>query len=120
MPAMIKYIETSDDLDAVFGESFSRPSIVLKHSRTCGISAHILNQVVDGLDHQVNVIVVQTHRDLSNSVADRTGHRHHSPQLFVLSNGIAVYHATHYGIDCAAVSAKMFDTVADIAGEAAI
>lgn len=120
MPAIIKYIESSDDLETVFKDSFSRPNIVLKHSRTCGISAHIMHQVVDGLDHPVNVIVVQTHRDLSDNVADRTGHRHHSPQLFVLSNGVAVYHATHYGIDCVAVKAKMYDTVADLAGEAAI
>jgi bacillithiol system protein YtxJ len=107
MPASIKYIGSADDVESIFTESFNRPLIVLKHSRSCGISAHILDQLTRGVDHEINVIVVQTHRDLSNLIEDRTGHRHHSPQLFVLSAGEPVYHATHYGIDCAAVDLKM-------------
>jgi bacillithiol system protein YtxJ len=107
MPAFIKYIETADELDSIFTESIIRPLIVLKHSRSCGISAHILERLTHGVDHEINVIVVQSHRDLSNLVEDRTGHRHHSPQIFVLADGKPVYHATHYGIDCAAVNLKM-------------
>jgi bacillithiol system protein YtxJ len=107
MPAFIKYIETADELDSIFTESIIRPLIVLKHSRSCGISAHILERLTHSVDHEINVIVVQSHRDLSNLVEDRTGHRHHSPQIFVLADGKPVYHATHYGIDCAAVNLKM-------------
>lgn len=107
MPASIKYIGSADELESIFSASFNRPQIVLKHSRTCGISAHVLEQLTSGVDHEINVIVVQSHRDLSNLVEDRTGCRHQSPQLFVLSDGNPVYHATHYGIDCAAVNLKM-------------
>src|SRR5688500_3784123 len=107
MPASIKYIRSSEELDSVFSSSFDRPHIVLKHSNSCGISAHILHQLTGSLDHEINVIVVQTERELSNIVADRTGHRHHSPQLFVLADGQPVYHATHYGIDAEAVNSKL-------------
>ncbi|MCC7308714.1 MAG: DUF2847 family protein, partial [Acidobacteria bacterium] len=36
---------------------------------------------------------------ISNAVEARTGHRHQSPQAFVIRDGKAVYHASHYGID---------------------
>ncbi len=108
MPAIIKYIESADELETIFSESFSRPLVLLKHSSTCGISAHILHQLTGGVDHEINVIVVQDQRALSNLIADRTGHRHHSPQIFILSDGKPVYHATHYGINCDVVNGKLF------------
>ena len=104
MPAPIKYLRTSEELESVFSASFERPSIILKHSISCGISSHILHQLTGSVDHEINVIVVQTERDLSNEVALRTGHRHHSPQIFVLSGGKPVYHATHYGIDAESIN----------------
>ena len=107
MPASIKYIRSSEELESLFSGSFERPNIVLKHSITCGISAHVLHELTGSLDHEINVIVVQTERDLSDLMADRTGHRHHSPQIFVLANGKPVYHATHYGIDSEAVNRKL-------------
>jgi bacillithiol system protein YtxJ len=107
MPASIKYIRTAEELDSVFSSSHDHPSIVLKHSMSCGISAHILQQLTGSINYEINVIVVQTERDLSNLVADRTGHRHQSPQIFVLADGKPIYHATHYGIDANAVNLKL-------------
>ena len=98
MPATFKYIETTEDLDALFAESYERPVALLKHSNSCGISSHTM-YLLDETDAIVNVIVIQEHRDLSNDVAIRTGHRHQSPQAFVLRDGKPIYHATHYGID---------------------
>lgn len=65
---------------------------------TCGISAHILSRF-DDIDGDIHLLVIQQNRGLSALVAERTGHRHQSPQAFVIKNGDAVYHATHYGID---------------------
>lgn len=98
MPAPFKYINTVEDLDAVFAESYDHPVALLKHSNTCGISSHVMF-LIEETDALVNVIVIQEHRDLSNDVEMRTGHRHQSPQLFVLRDGKPIYHATHYGID---------------------
>ena len=50
------------------------------------------------VEGDINLIVIQEHRDLSSEVALRTGYTHQSPQAFVLAGGKPVYHATHYGI----------------------
>ncbi|MEQ1643396.1 MAG: bacillithiol system redox-active protein YtxJ [Pyrinomonadaceae bacterium] len=99
MPANFKYIDTAEKLDAVFAESYVRPVALLKHSNSCGISSHTMYMIDEADAIEMNVIVIQEHRDLSNEVEMRTGHRHQSPQVFVLRDGKPVYHATHYGID---------------------
>lgn len=86
------------DLENLFESSFVRPVILFKHSNSCGISAHVF-EMTSEIDADIDLIVIQDHRDLSNSVAERTGYVHQSPQAFVLKNGVPVYHATHYGID---------------------
>ena len=95
-------IETNDVLDELFKRSYSEPVIIFKHSKACGISSHVM-ELVDEVGNEINFVVVQDDRDLSNEIADRTGHRHHSPQIFVIKNGKPVYHATHYGIDPVAI-----------------
>ena len=95
-------IVTNDALDELFERSFDEPVIIFKHSNACGISSHIM-EMVDEVGNEINFVVVQDDRDLSNEIADRTGHRHHSPQVFVIKNGKPVYHATHYGIDPEAI-----------------
>ncbi|MEO6655548.1 MAG: bacillithiol system redox-active protein YtxJ [Pyrinomonadaceae bacterium] len=102
MPAKFTNIISEKQLDSIFETSFQRPVAVLKHSDTCGISADILYQLRE-IDGEINVIVIQEHRDISNSLAHRTGHRHQSPQAFVIKDGKSVYHATHYGINPAEI-----------------
>jgi bacillithiol system protein YtxJ len=108
LPATFKYINTAEDLDAVFAESFEHPVALLKHSNTCGISSHVM-YLIEETNAVVNVIVIQEHRDLSNEVEIRTGHRHQSPQAFVLKDGKAIYHATHYGIEAAKIEELLSD-----------
>ena len=95
-----------DGLDRLFERSFDQPVVVLKHSTTCGISSGVYREV--GLvPADVNVIVMQTHRDVSNAIASRTGIRHESPQAFVLRDGKAVYHASHYDIEAEQIEASL-------------
>ena len=96
--AKFRSIETSDVLDELFKRSYNEPVIIFKHSNRCGISSHVM-ELVDEVGNEINFVVVQDDREISNEIADRTGHRHHSPQIFVIKNGKPVYHATHYGID---------------------
>lgn len=98
MPANFIKIESLEQLDALFEISFAMPVALLKHSNSCGISSNIL-EMLSEIEALINVIVVQEHRPISNEVAIRTGHRHQSPQAFVIRNGKTAYHATHYGID---------------------
>jgi bacillithiol system protein YtxJ len=106
--AEFKSIETNDALDELFKRSFDEPVIIFKHSNACGISSHVM-EMVDDVGNEINFVVVQDDRDLSNEIADRTGHRHQSPQIFVIKNGKPVYHATHYGIDPRAVEDALAD-----------
>ena len=98
MPAKFVMIETLGQLDALFESSFTAPVALLKHSNRCGISSHML-ELVGEAEATINVVVIQEHRPISDEIAERTGHRHQSPQVFVIKDGKAIYHATHYGID---------------------
>ena len=95
--AVINKVDSIEKLDALFERSKLEPIVLFKHSNSCGISAHIL-ETVQEIDGELNVIVIQENRDISNEAAARTGYNHQSPQAFVLVNGKPVYHATHYGI----------------------
>lgn len=98
MAAQINPVESLEDLQKIFAASHFKPFILFKHSAACGISAHML-ETIASIDAVINIVVVQTHREVSNEVAVLTGFRHHSPQAFVIRNGKPVYHATHYAID---------------------
>ncbi len=106
MSAKFTRITSEKQLDFLFETSRERSVALIKHSNTCGISADIVHQL-GGIDGEIHIIVIQENRDLSNSVAERTGHRHQSPQAFVIKNGNTVYHATHYGINPAEIETKL-------------
>jgi thioredoxin 1 len=106
MPARFTTVDSLDKLDALIAESHVHPVFLFKHSNSCGISAHIKFQL-SPLDAEVHIIVVQESRPVSNSVVERLGVRHASPQAFVLSGGKVIYHATHYGIDPAAIQESL-------------
>ncbi len=106
MPANFNTIDSIDCLDSLFESSYFRPVVIFKHSNTCGISAHLMEEV-SVVDADINVVVVQTSRDVSNAIETRTGHRHQSPQAFVIRDGKAVYHATHYGIDPGQIESQL-------------
>ena len=106
MPANFNTLDSIDSLDSLFESSYFRPVVIFKHSNTCGISAHLMEEV-SVVDADINVVVVQTSRDVSNAIETRTGHRHQSPQAFVIRDGKAVYHATHYGIDPGQIASQL-------------
>ena len=58
----------------------------------------LVSQIVKDVDANVNIVIVQTGRDISNEIEMRTGIRHASPQAIILKGGKAVYHASHYDI----------------------
>lgn len=102
MPAIFREIVSEADLEDTFSQSVTKPVVLLKHSNSCGISANVMYDLRE-IDAEINVVVIQNHRDLSNQIAERLAHRHQSPQAFVIKEGKAIYHATHYGIDPQAI-----------------
>ena len=93
-------LNTLDKLQAAIEESRIRPVLLFKHSTSCGISAGVFRDV-KMVDADINIVVVQTDRHISNEIERHTGIKHESPQAIVLKNGEAVYHASHYDITLA-------------------
>jgi bacillithiol system protein YtxJ len=50
------------------------------------------------------MIKIREHRDLSEALAERTGIRHESPQLFLLDHGEVAWCASHWQITVAALA----------------
>src|SRR5437867_5784558 len=90
-------LDTLDKLEAAIAQSRLRPVLLFKHSARCGISAGVFRKVSD-VDADVNLVIVQTDRQISNEIERRMGIRHESPQAIVIKDGEAVYHASHYDI----------------------
>ena len=106
MKANFTQLDSSEKLEELFQKSHEAPVLVFKHSTTCPISAAAYRQI-EGVDGDVNIIVVQTARGVSNELANRTGIRHESPQAIVLKDGKPVYHAAHYDVTAEQVSEKL-------------
>ena len=91
-------IDSVEKLDSLFAESVERPVILFKHSNSCGISAHI-RYLLEEIDSDIHTVTVQLNGEVSGQIAERTGHRHQSPQVIVIRDGKSIHHATHYSID---------------------
>jgi len=105
MKARFNEINDTAELDALFEKSNEQPVVLFKHSVTCPISAGVYHEVSNA-DADINLIVVQRARDVSNAIAEKTGIRHESPQAIVLKNEEVVYHASHYDVTARDVEAS--------------
>jgi len=77
------------------------PAWILKHSNSCPVSFAAHDEMTAFLDKHPaphGVVVVQTHRPLSNWLSTRLGFVHQSPQLFLVRDGKVVWQASHWGI----------------------
>jgi bacillithiol system protein YtxJ len=90
-------LDTEEKLNELFEKSNETPVVLFKHSLTCPISTDACNQmaIVEG---DVNIVIVQTSRPVSNEIESRTTIRHQSPQMIVLRNGEPIFNASHYDI----------------------
>jgi bacillithiol system protein YtxJ len=99
--AQVQELNDHSDFDALLEQSKQQPVALLKHSIACPISARGQQEFV-GLegenDPPLFAIVVQYARDLSNHIADALGVRHETPQVLLIKDGEAVYHASHHDI----------------------
>jgi bacillithiol system protein YtxJ len=97
------------ELDELLSESDTRPLLLFKHSRSCGISAEALDELLAHLDAQAQqaaryaVVTVQTHREVSNAVSAKLGVRHETPQALVIRDGAVVWTASHFRVTAEAM-----------------
>jgi bacillithiol system protein YtxJ len=97
MSANFVKLDSKERLEELFERSKIEPVVLFKHSTTCPISSGVYNEVSNATA-EINVVVVQTSRNISDEIAHKTGIRHESPQAIVLKNGVPVYNASHYDI----------------------
>ncbi len=97
MSANFVKVDSTERLEQLFNESHEKPVVLFKHSTTCPISAGVYEEV-SRVSADINLIVIQTARNISSAVAEKTGIRHESPQAIVLKNGKPVYHASHFDV----------------------
>jgi bacillithiol system protein YtxJ len=104
MLAMAKQFFRIDDhatLEHLLTDSTRKPVIVFKHSNACSISARAYREMEQVDD--VNILEVQSARDVSHELANRTGVRHETPQVIILRDGKAVWNASHFDVKAAEV-----------------
>jgi bacillithiol system protein YtxJ len=106
MKANFTKLDSTEKLEELFEKSHAEPVVLFKHSVTCPISAAVYREVAS-LETDVNLVVVQTARGISNEIANRTGIRHETPQAIVLKNGKPVYHASHYDVTADDINGKL-------------
>jgi bacillithiol system protein YtxJ len=111
-------LEHVDELRRLIAESESRPVLLFKHSHTCGVSWEALEEIVAHLNEresdtptrrlrstaQYAMVTVQTHRAISNAIAQKLGVRHETPQALLIRDGRVVWSASHFRVTAAAVN----------------
>ena len=89
-------------LDNLITDSKQKPVIVFKHSNACSISSRAYREM-EKVEADVNILVVQSAREVSRELANLTGVRHETPQVIVLRYGKAVWNASHFDVQAVAV-----------------
>lgn len=88
----------------VLKESKEKPVILFKHSNSCPVSADA-HKRIKKLERQgavaenMYILIVQNSQEISDRVAEELEVTHETPQIIIISDGEAVYHASHDEID---------------------
>lgn len=99
-------LDTIEKLDELFEKSKETPVILFKHSITCPISTDVSAEM-SIIDTDVNLVIVQISRQISNEIEARTNIRHESPQAIILKDGFPVFNASHYKITTEAIEGAL-------------
>ncbi len=99
----IATIDTVDALDAVLAGTTTRPTLIFKHSLTCGTSAMAMEEMQDLMsdppaDVDVWLVRIQAARAVSDAIESRLRIRHESPQALLVRDGQVVWSATHFRV----------------------
>ena len=111
MSAKFQVIETLDDLATAIASSSARPTVIFKHSASCGLSAQAFHSIGELLDQQppdANWFLLPVRsRAVSTAVATQFGIRHESPQALVLVDGKVAWHGSHFRATAASIAAAL-------------
>jgi bacillithiol system protein YtxJ len=99
-----KKINSIAELDEALAGTDAKPALFFKHSTRCSISSMALSRLEqnkDLSDAEMDLYFVDLiqHRDVSNSLAEKSNVVHQSPQAIVMKHGQVIHHASHGAID---------------------
>ena len=104
-------LREATQLDRLIADSDTKPQVIFKHSTRCSISRVALSRFdrisptnEGAVFHLLDLL---QHRPLSQSITERFGISHESPQLLVIKKGICSYHANHLEIEPEEVFAQV-------------
>jgi len=83
--------------------SHQKTVFIFKHSTSCGISRMVLrnfesNYKFSADEADLYYLDLLSYRNISNEIAAKFQVLHQSPQILVIKNGNAIYHASHHSI----------------------
>ena len=104
---MMKWNELNNlqQLGQLLKESHDKKVVIFKHSTRCSISRAALDRLERHWKQeelgevQPYFLDLLSSREISNQIENELRVDHESPQLIVISNGVAVYHRSHFAID---------------------
>ena len=91
-------------LETIDRDSATQPILIFKHSTRCSTSSMALARVERSWGKQTTSLPTPfyldliKHRDISNSIAERYGVEHQSPQVLVIAKSRCIYSQTHSAI----------------------
>lgn len=100
----MRELTSLEEWHAFLEETNESPQFILKHSTACPISAGAYRRVESYRTKQgaagPNIVLVKVieQRDVSNAIAECLEVPHRSPQAILVSQGNAVWTASHHGI----------------------
>ncbi|MEE8525727.1 MAG: bacillithiol system redox-active protein YtxJ [Thermoanaerobaculia bacterium] len=104
-------LDSVAEIEPLIAQSRERAVLFFKHSLTCPISTAAYREYQQFLgarpeddDTVYTLIEIQNAREVSSSIAERTGVRHQSPQALLLRDGEVAWHASHWKIKAQALA----------------
>jgi monothiol bacilliredoxin len=99
---MLIELRQDRDLEQLLERSKTNPVLIFKHSTHCSISTHVYREFTQFAetcgDLHWGLILVIENRELSDAIARRFNVRHESPQVIIVTDGRATWHASHWSI----------------------
>lgn len=100
----------TDGFEGAVARSQAGPVVLFLHDYTCPISRaayHEMQRLAPAIIGETRLVDVGREHDLSQTIEQRTGVRHESPQVVILRDGKAVWDASHFAITAKSVAAAL-------------
>ena len=112
LPKDWQHLKGSEILEQIDKDSYSKTQAIFKHSTRCGISQHVLDNTIsdwtiDSDKLTFYLLDLLAYRPISNEISQHWNIPHQSPQLILIRNGKAIYHASHHSIQVAEIAKKI-------------